>query len=203
MIGLGHASCSIYSAEVLGAPSRGRTGMTFRSTDFRTCYGFRRRADARLGSGVRHDHESPSELPLGPRRPLSTPAGCLSAVRIGSASPRDFPGDSPTLTGFSRAFPRLPLNFSKSVASTNFAIGASVPVYLGTPAHGEMPKAASGPASRSQSRQLPPSEFLLIELGDLRTFKRKVADQTLFTEYEAKDGSLQCLGVIVTTRTLR
>ena len=60
-----------------GAPSRGRTGMTFRSTDFRTYYGFRRRAKARLGSGVRHDHESPSELPLGPRRPLSTPAGCL------------------------------------------------------------------------------------------------------------------------------
>jgi hypothetical protein len=65
--------------------------MTFRSTDFRTCYGFRRRANARLGSGVRHDHESPSELPLGPRRPLSTPAGrsaqsglarrCLGASR--------------------------------------------------------------------------------------------------------------------------
>jgi hypothetical protein len=145
----GHASRSIHSAEVLGAPSRGRTGMTFRSTDFRTCYGFRRRAYARLGSGVRHDHESPSELPLGPRRPLSTPAGCFTAVRIGSALPRDFPGDSPTLTGFSRAFPRLPLNFSKSVASTNFAIGASAPVYLGTPAHGEMPKAALGPATRS------------------------------------------------------
>ena len=126
-----------------GAPSRGRTGMTFRSTDFRTCYGFRRRAKARLGSGVRHDHESPSELPLGPRRPLSTPAGCSRAVRIGSALPRDFPGDSPTLTGFSRAFPRLPLNFSKSVASTNFAIGASASVYLGTAARGEMPKSGS------------------------------------------------------------
>ncbi len=51
--------------------------MTFRSTDFRTRYGFRRRAMARLGSGVRHDRESPLELLLGPRRPLSTPAGCL------------------------------------------------------------------------------------------------------------------------------
>src|SRR5580692_2948298 len=102
--------------------------MTFRSTDFHTCYGLRRRAAARLGSGVRHDHESPSELLLGPRRPLSTPAGCLerSPDWLGVAS--GFPGDSPTLTGFSRAFPRLPLNIYKSVASTNFAIGASGPV---------------------------------------------------------------------------
>jgi len=110
--------------------------MTFRSTDFRTCYGFRRRAKARLGSGVRHDHESPSELLLGPRRPLSTPAGCPDWLGVASG----FPGDSPTLTGFSRAFPRLPLNIYKSVASTNFAIGASAAVYLGTPAYGETPK---------------------------------------------------------------
>jgi hypothetical protein len=178
--------------------------MTFRSTDFRTYYGFRRRAYARLGSGVRHDHESPSELPLGPRRPLSTPAGCSTAFRIGSALPRDFPGDSPTLTGFSRAFPRLPLNFSKSVASTNFAIGASAPVYLknacrrrdakrGFRSCNQVPKAADFHLAN----------HLLIELGNLRTFKRSVAEQTLFAEYETKDRPLQSLRVIVAARTLR
>src|SRR5258708_33332835 len=86
---------------------------------------------ARLGSGVRHGRESPLELLLGPRRPLSTPAGLLKAQSgLARRCLRTSLGDSPTLTGFSRAFPRLLLNFFKSVASTNFAIGASAPVYL-------------------------------------------------------------------------
>ena len=178
--------------------------MTFRSTDFRTCYGFRRRAVARLGSGVRHDRESPSELLLGPRRPLSTPAGCSSAVRIGSALPRAFPGDSPTLTGFSRAFPRLLLKFSKSVASTNFAIGASASVYLKNAcSRRDAKKRLQDPRAVPKAASFRLAILLLVELGDLRTFQRSVAEQTLLAEYKAEDRSLQRLGVIVATRALR
>jgi hypothetical protein len=98
--------------------------MALRPTDFLTRYDFRRRAVARLESGVRLDRGCSLKTPLGPRRPLSTPAGplCTCPDWLGVAS--GVPRGSPTLTGSGRAFPRLPLNLFKSVASTNFAIGA-------------------------------------------------------------------------------
>jgi hypothetical protein len=104
--------------------------MTLRSTDFLTCYGFRRRACARLGSGVRHDRESSCELLVGPRRPLSTPASqdeaglarrCLKHIAQGVRRLwRDPTGRF-----------RTRRSIFKSVASTNFATGALVPVYPG------------------------------------------------------------------------
>ena len=115
--------------------------MTFRSTDFRTCYGFRRRARARLGSGVRHDHERSPELPLGPRR--HSLHLLVSRGRIGSALPRDFPGFA-DFDGIRPGVSHLPLNF-KSVASTNFAIGAKRAVYLGSLAGARGVRKDSGP----------------------------------------------------------
>jgi len=53
--------------------------------------------------------------------------------------PSGAPGDSPTLTGSNGVFPSPPLNYFKSVASTNFATGAGAPVY---------PKCPQSPAAR-------------------------------------------------------
>ena len=139
-------AAQFHSAEVLGAPSRGRTGMTFRSTDFRTCYGFRRRADARLGSGVRHDHESPSELPLGPRRPLSTPAGCSKRspdwLGVASGLPwgfADFDGIQQSVSAAAAQYFISPLRLPISPS------GQARQCTLRRPAHAEMQKAASRP----------------------------------------------------------
>jgi hypothetical protein len=178
--------------------------MTFRSTDFRTCYGFRRRAKARLGSGVRHDHESPSELPLGPRRPLSTPAGCLrhsGLARCCLGLPRgfaDFDGIQAERFRRCRSIFISPLRLP--ISPSGQARQCTWEQLLAARCQS---KAALGPARGPKAANFRLANLLLlIELGNLRTFERNIADQTLLAEHKAKDRSLQRLGVIVATRTL-
>ncbi|GAC1310919.1 MAG: hypothetical protein NVSMB10_18860 [Steroidobacteraceae bacterium] len=70
---------------------------------------------------MRHDHESSQRL-LGPRRPLSTPASLLGLDWLGVASglPRGFAD----FGGIQRVVSGPAAQIFKSVASTNFAIGA-------------------------------------------------------------------------------
>ena len=112
--------------------------MALRPTDFLTRYDFRRRAVARLESGVRLDRGCSLKPPLGPRRPLSTPAARLSRVRIGSALPResrgfaDFDGIRQGVSAAAAQYCLSPLRLPISPS------GPSTSVYLGSPAHGEV-----------------------------------------------------------------
>ena len=113
-----------------GAPSRGRTGMTFRSTDFRTYHGFRRRAPRVWGlecATTMTVRKICRKVPA--VHSLHLPDLWLHPDWLGIASgfPRGFADFDGIQQSVSAAAAQLSF---KSVASTNFAIGASQRVYL-------------------------------------------------------------------------